>query len=71
MAVRHEVGGIVERACLQTRPGLGAMQDGDQLEMEIEKVGKLNVSVRDPQKREWPRGIDQEMASRVRGAAAS
>jgi 2-keto-4-pentenoate hydratase/2-oxohepta-3-ene-1,7-dioic acid hydratase in catechol pathway len=54
--------------CGTNHQGLGAMQDGDQLEMEIEKVGKLNVSVVDPQKREWQRGIDQEMADRVRAA---
>jgi 2-keto-4-pentenoate hydratase/2-oxohepta-3-ene-1,7-dioic acid hydratase in catechol pathway len=54
--------------CGTNHQGLGAMQDGDQLEMEVEKVGKLNVSVVDPQKREWARGIDQEMANRVRAA---
>ncbi|MEX1157335.1 MAG: fumarylacetoacetate hydrolase family protein [Thermomicrobiales bacterium] len=52
--------------CGTNHQGLGAMQDGDQLEMEIERIGKLSVSVSDPQKREWPRGIDQEMANRVR-----
>lgn len=54
--------------CGTNHQGLGAMQDGDRLEMEIERIGKLNVSVVDPQKREWPRGIDQEMANRVRAA---
>jgi 2-keto-4-pentenoate hydratase/2-oxohepta-3-ene-1,7-dioic acid hydratase in catechol pathway len=54
--------------CGTNHQGLGAMQDGDQLEMEIEKVGKLSVNVVDPQKREWERGIDQEMADRVRAA---
>jgi 2-keto-4-pentenoate hydratase/2-oxohepta-3-ene-1,7-dioic acid hydratase in catechol pathway len=57
--------------CGTNHQGLGAMQDGDQLEMEIERIGKLNVSVVDPQKREWPRGIDQEMANRVRTVASS
>lgn len=57
--------------CGTNHQGLGAMQDGDQIEMEIEKIGKLNVSVVDPQKREWPRGIDEEMASRVRAAGTS
>jgi 2-keto-4-pentenoate hydratase/2-oxohepta-3-ene-1,7-dioic acid hydratase in catechol pathway len=52
--------------CGTNHQGLGAMQDGDQLEMEIEKIGKLEVSVSDPQKREWARGIDQEMANRQR-----
>ncbi len=57
--------------CGTNHQGLGAMQDGDQLEMEIEKIGKLNVSVVDPQKREWARGIDQEMANRVRSVGTS
>lgn len=46
--------------------GLGALQDGDQIEMTIERIGTLGVSVRDPQRRQWPRGIDQEMATRQR-----
>ena len=46
--------------------GLGALQDGDQAEMSIDGIGTLAVSVRDPQRREWPRGIDQEMAERQR-----
>jgi len=57
--------------CGTNHQGLGAMQDGDQLEMEIEKVGKLSVSVVDPQKREWARGIDKEMADRVRAVGQS
>ncbi|HLT20302.1 MAG TPA: fumarylacetoacetate hydrolase family protein [Thermomicrobiales bacterium] len=48
--------------------GLGALQDGDHVRMEIENVGVLEVDVRDPQKREWPRGVDQEFANRVRGS---
>ena len=56
--------------CGTNHQGLGAMQDGDQLEMEIERIGKLSVSVSDPQQREWARGIDQEMASRVRTVGA-
>jgi 2-keto-4-pentenoate hydratase/2-oxohepta-3-ene-1,7-dioic acid hydratase in catechol pathway len=46
--------------------GLGALQDGDQVEATIERIGALTVSVRDPQRRQWPRGIDQEMAARQR-----
>ncbi len=57
--------------CGTNHQGLGAMQDGDQLEMEIERVGKLSVNVVDPQKREWPRGIDKEMAGRVRAVGTS
>jgi len=57
--------------CGTNHQGLGAMQDGDQLEMEIERVGKLEVTVSDPQKREWPRGIDQETAARQRAVGAA
>jgi 2-keto-4-pentenoate hydratase/2-oxohepta-3-ene-1,7-dioic acid hydratase in catechol pathway len=35
--------------------GLGALQDGDRVEMTIDGIGTLNVSVSDPQHREWPR----------------
>ncbi|HUA51000.1 MAG TPA: fumarylacetoacetate hydrolase family protein [Candidatus Sulfotelmatobacter sp.] len=35
--------------------GLNAFQDGDQIELEIEKVGKLHVKVRDDLKRTWSR----------------
>jgi 2-keto-4-pentenoate hydratase/2-oxohepta-3-ene-1,7-dioic acid hydratase in catechol pathway len=46
--------------------GLGPLQHGDQVRMEIENVGVLEVNVHDDQRREWPRGIDQEMAARQR-----
>jgi 2-keto-4-pentenoate hydratase/2-oxohepta-3-ene-1,7-dioic acid hydratase in catechol pathway len=52
--------------CGTNHQGLGALQDGDQVEMTIDGIGTLAVSVRDPQRREWPRGIDQEMAERQR-----
>ncbi len=51
--------------------GLGAVQNGDRIEMTIERIGALAVSVRDPQGREWPRGIDEEMAARQRAVGAS
>ncbi len=47
--------------------GLGALQDDDEVVMEIEGLGTLTVYVKDPLKRDWPRGIDEEMARRVRG----
>ena len=49
--------------CGTNHQGLGALQDGDRVEMSIEKIGDLAVSVRDPQRREWPRGVDKEMAA--------
>lgn len=52
--------------CGTQHQGLGALQDGNRAAMTIEGVGTLEVDVRDPQKREWPRGVDQEMAARQR-----
>jgi 2-keto-4-pentenoate hydratase/2-oxohepta-3-ene-1,7-dioic acid hydratase in catechol pathway len=52
--------------CGTNHQGLGAVQDGDRVEMSIEGIGTLEVSVRDPQHREWARGIDREMAERLR-----
>jgi hypothetical protein len=61
-------------ACGTNHQGIGAIQDGDHVEMEIDGLGRLAVDVRDPLKRTWPRGIDKDMAGRVlqrrRGAAA-
>lgn len=52
--------------CGTQHQGLGAMQDGDRIEMEIDGIGALRVDVSDPLKREWSRGIDEEMAARQR-----
>ncbi|MGE3796490.1 MAG: fumarylacetoacetate hydrolase family protein [Thermomicrobiales bacterium] len=54
--------------CGTNHQGIGALQDGDQVEMSIENVGSLSVSVRDPLKREWSRGIDSAFAERQRAA---
>lgn len=51
--------------------GLGAIQDGDKIEMEIEGLERLTVHVRDALKREWPRGIDQATADRAAGRATT
>jgi 2-keto-4-pentenoate hydratase/2-oxohepta-3-ene-1,7-dioic acid hydratase in catechol pathway len=45
--------------------GLGAMQDGDKVELEISRIGRLTVNVADPSKRRWPRGIDKATAEGV------
>lgn len=52
--------------CGTNHQGLGACQDGDQVVMTISGVGELRVSISDPLKREWARGIDEEMAKRQR-----
>lgn len=57
--------------CGTNHQGLGALQDGDQSEMTIEGIGTLAVSVRDPQRRVWPRGIDMEMAARQRAVGTA
>jgi 2-keto-4-pentenoate hydratase/2-oxohepta-3-ene-1,7-dioic acid hydratase in catechol pathway len=49
---------------------IGAVQNGDIIRMEIKELGPaLVVRISDPMKREWPRGIDKEMAERVIAAA--
>ena len=47
--------------------GLGAMQDGDTIEMHIDGLDKLTVHVRDELKREWQRDIDKATADRAAG----
>jgi 2-keto-4-pentenoate hydratase/2-oxohepta-3-ene-1,7-dioic acid hydratase in catechol pathway len=44
-------------SCGTNHEGLGAIQDGETLEIEIEKVGRMTLHVHDPLKREWERGI--------------
>ncbi|QUM71017.1 fumarylacetoacetate hydrolase family protein [Sphingopyxis granuli] len=45
--------------------GLGALQNGDKVELEIEEIGTLRVHVADPLNRTWPKGIDREIGQRV------
>ena len=51
--------------------GLGAMQDGDTIELHIDGLDKLTVSVRDDLKREWSREIDTATADRAAGRSDS
>ncbi len=46
--------------------GLGAMQDGDSIEIGVEGVGSFIFTVSDPLKRRWPRGIDEATARDLR-----
>lgn len=57
--------------CGTNHQGLSSVQDGDKIDMSIKGIGDLSVNVQDPSKREWPREIDEEMAARARGVAAS
>ena len=58
--VRHdrhddEPGDLI--ACGTNHEGLGALQDGETVEIEIEKIGRMALKVSDPLKRKWERGI--------------
>lgn len=45
---------------------IGAVQNGDVIRMQVAELGPpLVIPIRDPLMREWPRGIDKEMAARV------
>ena len=46
--------------------GLGAMQDGETIEMGIEGIGSFTFSVSDPSKRSWPKGVDEATAKDIR-----
>lgn len=46
--------------------GLGALQDGDRVELEITNIGRLTFAIQDPMKRRWDRGIDEATAMAVR-----
>lgn len=49
--------------------GIGPMQDGETVELEILPVGRLTFHVSDPLKRRWPKGIDEVSAKDVRERA--
>ena len=44
-------------ACGTNHEGLGPLQDGEVCDIEVEKVGRMTVRVRDPLKRVWERGV--------------
>jgi len=44
-------------ACGTNHEGLGALQDGESVEIEIERIGRMRLDVVDPLKRSWERGI--------------
>ena len=46
--------------------GLGPVQDGDTVALEISNLGTLTVNVTGERKRGWSREIEQEMAQRAR-----
>ena len=44
-------------SCGTNHEGLGALQDGETVEMDIEKIGRMSLKVSDPLKRTWERGV--------------
>ena len=44
-------------ACGTNHEGLGALQDGETVEIEIERIGRMSLKVVDALKRSWERGI--------------
>ncbi|PZU11000.1 fumarylacetoacetate hydrolase family protein [Sphingomonas sp.] len=44
-------------ACGTNHEGLGFIQDGETLKIQIHGIGEMEVKVRDPLKREWERGV--------------
>ena len=44
-------------ACGTNHEGLGALQDGEKVEIEIERIGRMALDVVDPLKRTWERGV--------------
>lgn len=52
--------------CGTNHQGLGAMQDGDTVVTKIDGIGSFTLHVKDSEARTWQRGVDEEMARRVR-----
>jgi 2-keto-4-pentenoate hydratase/2-oxohepta-3-ene-1,7-dioic acid hydratase in catechol pathway len=44
-------------ACGTNHEGLGPLQDGETVDLEIQHIGRMRLSVRDPLKRTWEKGI--------------
>ena len=44
-------------ACGTNHEGLGALQDNETVEIEIQGIGKMALKVADPLKRQWERGV--------------
>jgi 2-keto-4-pentenoate hydratase/2-oxohepta-3-ene-1,7-dioic acid hydratase in catechol pathway len=44
-------------ACGTNHEGLGALQDGESVEIEVERVGRMRLDVVDPLKRSWEKGV--------------
>ncbi|MBA2277621.1 MAG: fumarylacetoacetate hydrolase family protein [Chloroflexia bacterium] len=55
--------------CGTNHQGLGSMQDGDAVVTTVSGIGSFTIYVRDEHARAWQRGVDREMAERVKASA--
>jgi len=55
--------------CGTNHQGLGSMQDGDAVVTTVSDIGSFTIHVRDEYDRAWQRGVDREMAERVKASA--
>jgi 2-keto-4-pentenoate hydratase/2-oxohepta-3-ene-1,7-dioic acid hydratase in catechol pathway len=53
-------------ACGTNHQGLGPLQDGERVVIEIDAIGRFEVHVKDPLRRTWPKGIEEAFAKKVR-----
>ncbi len=44
-------------SCGTNHEGLGTLQDGETVEIEIQQIGRMRLTVSDPLKRKWERGV--------------
>ncbi len=44
-------------SCGTNHEGLGALQDREMVEIDIEKIGRMRLTVHDPLQRSWERGV--------------
>jgi len=44
-------------SCGTNHEGLGALQDGETVEIEVQGIGRMQLKVKDPLKRSWERGV--------------
>jgi len=44
-------------ACGTNHEGLGFLQDGETVDIEIQHIGRMTLNVRDPLKRTWEKGV--------------
>lgn len=48
--------------------GIGPLQDGETGVIEVTGIGRMSIKVSDPSRRSWPKGVDEDMAARIRTA---